>query len=231
MTKHVVESAMPNKKRIDYLVIEGPIGVGKTSIARKLANDFSAELLLELVDENPFLKQFYKDIKKFSLPTQLYFLLSRLEILQKLQQRDIFSCMIVSDFLLEKDQLFARLLLDDKQFDLYRKIYHNLQVPSIRADLVVYLQAPVSVLMERIRERGRAFEQTIDAEYLNHLNNAYLDFFYHYKKSPVLIVNTVDVDFINNKDEYCRLKEHILKVESAKYYYNPAPYELKKHGK
>ncbi len=222
---------MPNKKKIDYLVIEGPIGVGKTSIARKLADDFSAELLLEQVDQNPFLHQFYKDIKKFSLPTQLYFLLSRVEALQKLQQRDIFNSMIVSDFLLEKDQLFARLLLDDEQFALYRKIYHNLQIPNIKADLVVYLQAPVSVLMERIRKRGRTFEQTIDAEYLNHLDNAYLDFFYHYKDSPVLIVNTVDVDFINDKDEYYRLKERILNLESAKYYYNPAPYELKKHGK
>ena len=222
---------MPDKKKIDYLVIEGPIGVGKTSIAAKLAEDFSAELLLEQVDENPFLQQFYKDIKKFSLPTQLYFLLSRVEALQKLRQRDIFGSMIVSDFLLEKDQLFARLLLDDKQFDLYRKIYDNLYIPDIKADLVVYLQAPVSVLMARIRKRGRIFERPIDAEYLNHLNNAYLDFFYHYKDSAVLIVNTADVDFINDKDEYYRLKEHILNVESAKCYYNPAPYELKKHGK
>ena len=222
---------MPAKKKIDYLVIEGPIGVGKTSIAAKLAEDFSAELLLEQVDENPFLRQFYKDIKKFSLPTQLYFLLSRVEALQKLRQRDIFSSMIVSDFLPEKDQLFARLLLDGKQFDLYRKIYDNLYIPDIKADLVVYLQAPVSVLMERIRKRGRIFERPIDAEYLNHLNNAYLDFFYHYKDSAVLIVNTADVDFINDKDEYYRLKEHILNVESAKCYYNPAPYELKKYGK
>ena len=175
MTKRAIELAMPSNKKIGYLIIEGPIGVGKTSIARKLANDFSAELLLEEVDENPFLQQFYKDIKKFSLPTQLYFLLSRVEALQKLQQRDIFSSMVVSDFLLEKDQLFAHLLLDDKQFALYRKIYHNLEVPNIKADLVVYLQAPVSVLIERIQKRGRAFEQTIDAKYLDHLNNAYLD--------------------------------------------------------
>ena len=231
MIKHVVEFVMPVKKKIDYLAVEGPIGVGKTSIACKLADDFSAELLLEEVDENPFLQQFYKDIKKFSLPTQLYFLLSRVEALQKLQQRNTFGSTIVSDFLLEKDKLFARLLLDDKQFDLYQKIYDNLQIPSIKADLVVYLQAPVSVLMKRIRKRGRAFERAIDAEYLNHLCNAYLDFFYYYKDSPVLIVNAVDVDFINNEDEYHRLKEHILNVESSKCYYNPVPYELNKHGK
>ena len=222
---------MPDNKKIDYLVIEGPIGVGKTSIARKLANDFSAKLLLEQVDENPFLQQFYKDIKKLALPTQLYFLLSRVEALQKLQQRDIFSSMIVSDFLLEKDQLFARFLLDDKQFDLYKKIYDNMQVPDVKADLVVYLQAPVSVLIERIQKRGRHFEQLINAEYLTRLSKAYLDFFYHYKDSPVLIVNAVDVDFINDQDEYNRLKEHILNVESAKSYYNPVPYELKKSGK
>ena len=222
---------MPDNKKIDYLVIEGPIGVGKTSIAHKLADDFSAKLLLEQVDENPFLQQFYKDIKKLALPTQLYFLLSRVETLQKLQQRDMFNSMTVSDFLLQKDQLFARLLLDDKQFDLYKKIYDSMQVPDIKADLVVYLQAPVSVLIERIQKRGRHFEQLIDAEYLNRLSKAYLDFFYHYKDSPVLIVNAVDVDFINDQDEYNRLKEHILNVESAKSYYNPVPYELKKSGK
>ena len=222
---------MPNKRKIDHLVIEGPIGVGKTSIASKLAADLSANLLLEQVDENPFLQQFYKDIKKLALPTQLYFLLSRIETLQKLQQRDIFSPMIVSDFLLEKDKLFAQLLLDDKQFDLYLKIYDNLQVPDIKADLVVYLQAPVSVLIERIRKRGRTFERSINAEYLNRLSNAYLDFFYLYKDSPVLIVNAVDIDFINNEDEYNRLKEHIMNIESEKSYYNPVPYELSKNAR
>ena len=222
---------MVDKRKIDYLVIEGPIGVGKTSIARKLADDFSATPLLEIVDENPFLPQFYKDIKKLALPTQLYFLLSRVEALQKLHQRDMFSSMIVSDFLLEKDQLFARLLLDNKQFELYQKIYDNLHPPDIKADLVVYLQAPLSVLMARIQKRGRAFERSIDAEYLNRLSKAYLDFFSHYKDSPVLIVNAVDIDFINNEDEYTRLKEHILNIESAKSYYNPVPYELKKSAK
>ncbi len=231
MMEHVEEFTMSAEKRIDYLAIEGPIGVGKTSLAAKLAEDFSAELLLEQVDENPFLQQFYKDIKNFSLPTQLYFLLSRVEALQKLRQREVSSSMIVSDFLLQKDQLFARLLLDDKQLDLYRKIYENLHIPDIKANLVVYLQAPVSVLIERIRKRGRDFERPIDAEYLNHLNNAYLDFFYHYKDSAVLIVNTTDVDFINDNDEYYRLKEHILNVESSKCYYNRPLYELQKHGK
>lgn len=214
---------MLSKKKIDYLVIEGPIGVGKTSIARKLASDFSAKLLLEQVDENPFLLQFYKDMKKLALPTQLYFLLSRVEALQKLQQRDIFSSMVVSDFLLAKDRLFARLLLDDKQLELYQKIYDNLNIPDIKAGLTVYLQAPVPILIERIRKRGRPFEQSIDAEYLNRLSKAYLDFFYHYKDSPLLIVNAVDIDFINDENEYRNLKEHILNVESAKSYYNPVP--------
>jgi len=220
---------MLKKKKIDYLVIEGAIGVGKTSIATKLANDFSAKLLLEQIDENPFLQQFYKDIKKLALATQLYFLLSRVETLQKLQQRDIFSSMIVSDFLLAKDQLFARLLLDDRQFELYQKIYHNLQIPDIKADLVVYLQAPVPVLADRIRKRGRPFERAIEMEYLHRLSKAYLNFFHHYEDSPVLIVNAADIDFINDEDEYNRLKAHILNVESAKHYYNPVPYELNRN--
>ena len=222
---------MPNKKKIDYLVIEGPIGVGKTSIARKLAADFSATLLLEEVDDNPFLPQFYKNMEKLALPTQLYFLLSRVEALQKLQQRDIFNATIVSDFLLAKDRLFAELLLDDKQFDLYRKIYDNLQVPDIKADLVVYLQAPVSVLIERIRRRGRTFERMISAEYLYRLSKAYLNFFHRYKDSSVLIVNAADADFINDGDEYNRLKEHILNIESVKSYYNPIPYQLERSAK
>ena len=220
-----------NKRKIDYLVIEGPIGVGKTSLARKLAEDFSATLLLEQVDENPFLQQFYKNIKKLALPTQLYFLLSRVEAMRKLQQRDIFSSMIVGDFLLAKDRLFAELLLDNHQLDLYLRIYDNLKVPDIKADLVVYLQAPVAVLSDRIAKRGRDFERSIDAEYLNRLNTAYLDFFGHYKDSPILIVNAVDVDFINDEDEYRQLKEHIFNIESKKSYYNPVPYELNKNAK
>lgn len=220
-----------SNRKIDYLVVEGPIGVGKTSIARKLAVDFSATLLLDQGDENPFLQQFYKDIKKLALPTQLYFLLSRIEALQKLRQRDLFGSTVVSDFLLAKDLLFAELLLDDRQFDLYLKIYNNLNCSDIKADLVVYLQAPVSVLLDRIRKRGRDFERLITTEYLECLNRAYLDFFACYKDSPILIVNTVDADFINNEDEYRNLKEHILKMESAKSYYNPVPYELKRSAR
>lgn len=212
---------MSEQRVFDYLVIEGPIGVGKTSLAQKLAQDFSAGLLLEQVDDNPFLQQFYQNSKQLALPTQLYFLLLRIDQLKGSQQKDMFASGRISDFLLEKDRLFARLLLDDKQFELYQKIYEGLLIPDIKPDLVVYLQAPVEVLMERIRKRGRYFERLIKEQYLHSLSAAYTDFFYHYKDAPLLIINTGNIDFIEDENVYTKLKERILATTRGTHYYNP----------
>ena len=216
-----MSQVVSEQRKFDYLVIEGPIGVGKTSLAKKLAQDFSAGLLLEEVDDNPFLQQFYHSSKQLALPTQLYFLLSRIEQLKDSQQKDIFASGRVGDYLLEKDRLFARLLLDDKQFELYQKIYQGLLIPDIKPDLVVYLQAPVDVLMERIRKRGRHFERLIREQYLHSISAAYTDFFYHYKDAPLLIINTGNIDFIDDKDAYAKLKERILVTTRGTNYYNP----------
>ncbi len=214
-----------------YIAIEGPIGVGKTSLAHKLAADFSARLVLEQVDDNPFLEQFYRDPQTLGLPTQLYFLTTRTRQLQTLRQEDIFSSVRVSDFLMDKDRLFAEMILDEKQFELYSYIYEKLTADLIKPDLVICLQAPVEVLMRRIRQRGRRFEALIEKSYLERLNSAYLDFFYYYQDAPLLVINVGDIDFVASEPDYRQLVERInaMRAESlrsGRYYYNPAPYRL-----
>lgn len=216
---------------LSYIAIEGPIGAGKTSLAHKLADDFSARLVLEQVDGNPFLERFYRDPKTLGLPTQLYFLTTRVQRLQFLRQEDIFSNVSISDFLLDKDRLFAEMILDDEQLNLYGFIYEKLTEDLIKPDLVVYLQAPVEVLMQRIQKRGRSFERLIERRYLEDLNSAYIDFFHHYQDAPLLIINVGEIDFVKHKADYRRLIERIAAmrntmVRSGRYYYNPAPYEL-----
>ncbi len=214
-----------------YIAIEGPIGVGKTSLARKLAGDLSARLVLEQVDTNPFLEQFYRDPQTLGLPTQLYFLTTRTRQLQELRQQDIFSPVRISDFLVDKDHLFAEMILVEEQLKLYRYIYEKLTADLLRPDLVIYLQAPVEALVRRIQKRGRRFEKLIEKAYLEKLNSAYLDFFYHYQDAPLLIINVGDIDFVDNRTDYRQLLERINAlragaVRSGRYYYNPAPYRL-----
>ena len=214
-----------------YVAVEGPIGAGKTSLARKLADDFSARLILEQADDNPFLDRFYRDPKTLGLPTQLYFLTTRVRQLQILRQEDIFSSVSVSDFLLEKDRLFAEMILDEEQLKLYGFIYEKLTADLVKPDLVIYLQAPVEVLMQRIQKRGRRFERLIEKRYLEDLISAYLDFFHHYQDAPLLVINVGEIDFVGNRADYRRLIERIDAMRSAparsgRYYYNPAPYEL-----
>src|SRR5579872_144863 len=167
-----------------YLVVEGPIGVGKTSLAVKLAETLGAELLLERAEENPFLERFYRDPKGAALPTQLSFLFQRARQLQQLRQGDIFQPMRVADFLLDKDPLFARLNLDDEELKLYEQVYQHLTLDAPRPDLVVYLQAPVEVLSRRILSRGIGYGRLIQEEYLARITEAYSSFFYHYDSSP-----------------------------------------------
>lgn len=204
-----------------YLVVEGPIGVGKTSLAMKLAETFGAELMLERAEENPFLERFYRDPKGAALPTQLSFLFQRARQLQQLRQGDIFQPMRVADFLLDKDPLFARLNLDDEELKLYEQVYQHLTLDAPRPDLVVYLQAPVDVLVRRVQRRGIGYERYIQQEYLERIASAYSQFFYHYGASPLLIVNAADINPVENEADYSALVREISKIRSGRHYFNP----------
>ncbi len=206
-----------------YVVVEGPIGVGKTTLARKLARSFDSDLLLEDAEENPFLERFYDNPKAAALPTQLHFLLQRARQLKSLRQGDMFSPVRVADFLMEKDRLFAELTLDDDELELYEQVYASLTLDAPKPDLVVYLQAPVEVLLERIQKRGLSHEQFIEAAYLERLCDAYVRFFYQFTEAPLLIVNAADIDFASNEDEYQLLLERILANRSGRHYFNPGP--------
>ena len=214
-----MQTPLPN-----YIVIEGPIGVGKSSLASRLAEDFDSELILEEIDDNPFLEQFYQRPREAALSTQLYFLMHRAKQIQHLRQGNIFTHSKVSDYLIEKDQLFAQVTLTPIEYDLYLQVYEHMMVESPKPDLVVYLQAPVTTLLERIRKRGRNFERFIEASYLEQLNEAYADFFYHYQDAPLLIVNASDIDFINNDRDYEQLKSQIANTNSGRRYFNPLPF-------
>jgi deoxyguanosine kinase len=205
-----------------YLVVEGPIGVGKTSLAQLLAESLGAELLLERAEENPFLERFYRDPKHAALPTQLSFLFQRSRQLQQLRQGDIFTPARVADFMLEKDRLFAQLNLDDDEFALYEQVYQHLSVDAPAPDLVVYLQAPVDVLMRRILRRGAAYEHFIQREYLERVAEAYAHFFHFYNRSPLLIVNASDINLVDNEADYAQLVREIQRVRSGRHYFNPA---------
>ena len=204
-----------------YVVVEGPIGVGKTSLARRLAESFGSDLLLEGADENPFLERFYRNPRAGALPAQLFFLLQRAEQMQQLQQADLFNPVRVADFLMEKDRLFAQLTLDEQEFRLYEQVYAHLSVDAPRPDLVIYLQAPVPVLLERIRRRGRRFEQRMDVGFLQRLSDAYLNFFHDYDAAPLLIVNTTHIDPVNRDDDYEALLDKVQQVRSGRHFYNP----------
>ncbi len=209
-----------------YLVVEGPIGVGKSSLAQRLAQSLNAELLLERADENPFLERFYRDPDAAAFPTQLFFLMQRAEQIQRLHQGDMFRPSVVADFLFDKDRLFASLNLDEPEFELYDRVYQTLSVTLPRPDLVIYLQAPVDALQRRIRRRGISYEQAIANECLERLSEAYIRFFYHYAQSPLLIVNTAGINPVDNDADYARLLEQALSIRSGRHYFNPAPMAL-----
>ncbi len=211
-----------SQKWPEFVVIEGPIGVGKTTLAKKLSRSFDSNLLLEGSDDNPFLEKFYENPRAAALPTQLHFLLQRARQLKEMKQEDMFSPVRVADFLIEKDRLFAELTLDDDELDLYEQVYSSLTLDVPKPDLVVYLQAPVEVLLERVQKRGLSHEQLIEAAYLQRLSDAYVSFFYQYNEAPLLIVNAADIDFANNEEDYQLLLERILANRSGRHYFNPS---------
>jgi len=209
-----------------YIVIEGPIGVGKTTLANRLAQDFGSDLLLEGAEDNPFLEKFYDDPGTAALPTQLFFLLQRARQLKAMKQEDMFNPVRVADFLIEKDRLFAELTLDSDELDLYEQVYASQTIDVPRPDLVVYLQAPVEVLLERIQKRGLKHERFIEAAYLQRLSDAYVQFFYQYNNAPLLIVNAADIDFANNDDDYKLLYQQIIEISPGRRYFNPTQVAL-----
>jgi deoxyadenosine/deoxycytidine kinase len=204
-----------------YVVIEGPIGVGKTSLARRLAAQHGAELVLERAEENPFLERFYRSPRTGAFPAQLYFLFQRARQMQLLRQSDLFAPVRVADFLLEKDRLFARVTLDDEEYALYEQVYERLAIDAPVPDLVVYLQAPADVLQERVARRGIRYEQGMEREYLERLVDAYTRFFHLYDAGPLLIVNAAEVDFVGNEAHFAQLEAEVNRPRRGRHYFNP----------
>lgn len=208
--------------RYRYLVVEGPIGAGKTSLTRKLAERMGADTLLENAGDNPFLPRFYKEPKRYALPTQLHFLFDRARQLRDLAQGDLFHAGTVSDFLIDKDMLFARLNLDDDEFELYQKVYADLAPQAPTPDLVIYLQAPIEALQERVKRRGIEFERGMDAAYLQRLANSYSEFFHRYDAAPLLIVNTTHLNFAQSEADVELLLERIGKMRGPREFFSRA---------
>jgi deoxyadenosine/deoxycytidine kinase len=220
------DAATPPRPQLEipaqrYIVVEGPIGVGKTSLARRLAGTLEAELVLEQDAQNPFLERFYKNPKAGALPAQLFFLFQRAQQLGTLKQQDLFAPRRVADYLFEKDRLFASLTLDPAEMNLYEQVASRLDVDPPRPDLVVYLQAPVEILLNRIAKRGIAYESGIDAGYLSRLNDAYARFFHEYDRAPLLIVNASNIDPVQNQADFDELVGAIRRMKKGRMYYNP----------
>lgn len=204
-----------------YIVVEGPIGVGKTSLSNLLAQRFNGRRVLEVVEENPFLSNFYTDRNKFAFQTQMFFLLSRFRQQQELFQPDLFSAVTVSDYLFAKDRIFACLTLDQNELALYDRVFEALGPRVAKPDLVIYLQARMDVLGARIKKRGREFERKFDMGYLEELCKAYNEFFFHYSETPLLVINTSDIDFVNNKEDQENLMNVISKHRHGTQHYVP----------
>ncbi len=203
-----------------YVVVEGPIGVGKTSLTRRLAEHFGATALLEKPEENPFLTHFYQDPARHALPTQLFFLFQRINEVRDLVQMDLFRTSSVADYLFDKDALFARLNLSEDEFALYQNIYRNLAPQAPPPDLVIYLQASPETLIERVRRRAIAYERQIADSYLVRLSQAYSDFFYHYDAAPVLIVNSENLNFVDNDEDFSLLLQRIGDMRGAREFFS-----------
>ena len=209
-------------ERYRHIVVEGPIGVGKTSLARKLAERFGTQLVLEEAGSNPFLERFYRDGRRYALPTQLFFLFQRVNQLRDLGQRDLFTQTVTGDFLLDKDPLFARLTLDDDELGLYQQIFDSMRPQAPVPDLVIYLQAQPDTLVERVRKRGVAMEADISESYLRALADAYSRYFYNYEASPLMIVNTEHLKPIDRDEDFLLLMRQLGEMRGRRVFFNRA---------
>jgi deoxyadenosine/deoxycytidine kinase len=203
-----------------YIVVEGPIGVGKTSLANRLAEHADAQKLLEKPHENPFLTRFYDDTSRYALPTQLFFLFQRINEVRDLAQMDLFSSRTVSDYLFEKDELFARLTLSEDEYKLYQSIYKSLAPQAPAPDLVIYLQASTDVLIDRVRRRGNRYERAMQDDYLSRLADSYGEFFHHYEEAPLLVVNSEHLNFVDNADDFNLLLDRIERMRGQREFFN-----------
>jgi len=204
-----------------YIVIEGPLGVGKTSLALKLAEKLNAEALLEDAEENPFLRKFYQNPKKYSFQAQIFFLLRRYQRALDITQMDLFKRTMISDYLFDKDRIFARANLDDDEFWLYEQLFQLLRKRITPPDLVIFLQATTDVLAERIRKRDKKYERGISTKYLEEINQAFNDFFFHYSDSPLLVINASRIDFVNIPEDFEDLVAQIKRMRTGTQYYVP----------
>lgn len=204
-----------------YIAVEGPIGVGKTTLARRIADTFDYDLLLEEAELNPFLERFYQNRQQTALATQLFFLFQRVQKITELKQRDMFDQARVADFVLEKDPLFARVNLEPDEFTLYEKVFSKMRVDAPVPDLVIYLQASPDRLLERIDRRGIDAEQLIDRQYLEQLNEVYSEFFLYYDAAPLLIINANEIDLAQGDRDYEQLVDYMLNIKKGRHYFNP----------
>ncbi len=211
----------PDTLRSRYVVVDGPIGVGKTSLASILAGKLGGRLVLERAEDNPFLADFYRDPSRFRFQTQTFFLLSRFSQQQEMLQPDLFDRIIVSDYIFEKDRIFACLNLDEHELALYEQIYRVLEPKIVSPDLVIFLQADTETLLRRIRQRSRSFEKDVDPEYIAAVNEAYNQFFFRYTDTPLLVINTSDIDFVNRRDDLEDLMKQVLAMQAGTQYYVP----------
>ena len=204
-----------------FIAVEGPIGVGKTTLAKRLAASFNYQTLLEEAEQNPFLDKFYRNRSQAALATQLFFLFSRAQKIQDMRQADIFEPVRVADFLIEKDPLFARINLERDEFQLYEKVYQQLTIDAPQPDLVIYLQASTDVLLRRIEARGNPAEKALERDYLERLNEVYSEFFLYYDGAPLLIVNASEIDLANGDADYRQLVDYLLDIRNGRHYFNP----------
>ena len=207
--------------RKNYIAVEGPLGVGKTSLALLLAERIHGGTILEDAEGNPFLASFYEDPRRFAFQTQLFFVLRRFQRQEEINQIDLFKRVVVSDFLFDKDRIFARLNLDDREFGLYQQVFNLLKVKSAKPDLVIFLQARTDVLKERIRKRNRDYEKPVALSYLDQINQAFNEFFFHYNETPLLVINASEIDFVNVPSDLDNLILEIEKMEKGTKYYVP----------